>query len=246
MTQDALTYSCNCVDGSQPDLSIYAGSLESLACNAYVAQCVAGNTTNPHNQKICTSTKCGTKDPSSAPNHPQSHSSQASTVHSTSVPATTLPSESSSIQTPHSTTLRRSSSTTSSVSTKSPTSVGTPGPSSTTFKNPNPTDLSKGPKQSQTQVNSQEGLSTGAKAGIGVGVALGVLIFVGLGVYLGFRRGKASKSGFPEQTDTQTLEDAGVVVRPGFSGQIREVSAEPVPSRFSERSQHEMREGSRQ
>jgi len=62
---DTLTYTCTCVDGSKPDFLDYAGTLESEACEAYVSQCVAGNTTNPHAQHICLSNKCGKKDPSS-------------------------------------------------------------------------------------------------------------------------------------------------------------------------------------
>ncbi|KAF3907834.1 hypothetical protein AA313_de0206781 [Arthrobotrys entomopaga] len=59
-----LTYSCICADGSKPDLVSYINTLPFFICQQYIAECVAGNATEPGLQTICRNTNtCGSKDP---------------------------------------------------------------------------------------------------------------------------------------------------------------------------------------
>ncbi|KAK6541890.1 hypothetical protein TWF694_007667 [Orbilia ellipsospora] len=60
----ALTYSCVCADGSKPDLVNYINTLPFFICQQYIANCVAGNATEPTLQTICRNTNtCGSMDP---------------------------------------------------------------------------------------------------------------------------------------------------------------------------------------
>ncbi|EPS37590.1 hypothetical protein H072_8711 [Dactylellina haptotyla CBS 200.50] len=60
----AVNGTCVCSDGSEPDLVNYRDTLPFFICQAYIAQCVAGNATEPTLQEICrNSNTCGNLDP---------------------------------------------------------------------------------------------------------------------------------------------------------------------------------------
>ncbi|KAK6344285.1 hypothetical protein TWF696_007926 [Orbilia brochopaga] len=59
-----LTYTCNCADGSKPDIVKYRDTLPFNVCQAYIAQCVSANATEPKLQELCRNTNtCGNLDP---------------------------------------------------------------------------------------------------------------------------------------------------------------------------------------
>ncbi|KAK6354021.1 hypothetical protein TWF730_008441 [Orbilia blumenaviensis] len=62
--QNTLEFACVCADGSKPDLVSYTNTLPFFICQQYIAQCVAGNATEPDLQNICRNTNtCGDQDP---------------------------------------------------------------------------------------------------------------------------------------------------------------------------------------
>ncbi|KAF3922702.1 hypothetical protein ABW21_db0205070 [Orbilia brochopaga] len=59
-----LTYTCTCADGSKPDIVKYRDTLPFNVCQAYIAQCVSANATEPKLQELCRNTNtCGNLDP---------------------------------------------------------------------------------------------------------------------------------------------------------------------------------------
>ncbi|KAF3920452.1 hypothetical protein ABW20_dc0105271 [Dactylellina cionopaga] len=59
-----LKATCVCADNSKPSLVEYRDTLPFFVCQEYIAQCVAGNATEPDLQAICRNTNtCGNTDP---------------------------------------------------------------------------------------------------------------------------------------------------------------------------------------
>ncbi|KAJ6259677.1 hypothetical protein Dda_5315 [Drechslerella dactyloides] len=59
-----LTFNCVCADGSKPEIMNYRDTLPYFVCQAYIAQCVAANATEPKLQETCRNTNtCGNLDP---------------------------------------------------------------------------------------------------------------------------------------------------------------------------------------
>ncbi|RVD83231.1 uncharacterized protein DFL_007627 [Arthrobotrys flagrans] len=80
--QNTLEFACVCADGSEPDLVNYRNTLPFFVCQEYIAQCVAGNATEPTLQNICRNTNtCGNLDPADFV--------PTTTVRTTSAPSTT-------------------------------------------------------------------------------------------------------------------------------------------------------------
>ncbi|KAK6511652.1 hypothetical protein TWF481_000561 [Arthrobotrys musiformis] len=113
--QNTLEYSCVCADGSKPDLLAYRNTLPFFVCQEYIAQCVAGNATEPTLQNICRNTNtCGNQDPAdfvptttvrtTATPATSTGSSQgtqsAATTTGSDVPATTSPNAGSALEPP--------------------------------------------------------------------------------------------------------------------------------------------------
>ncbi|KAF3182789.1 hypothetical protein EYR41_005211 [Orbilia oligospora] len=115
--QNTLEVSCVCADGSKPELVNYRNTLPFFICLEYIAQCVAGNATEPALQNICRNTNtCGNLDPAdfvpsttirtTAPAPSTTGSSTggtntpATTTGSTDAPATTSPNAAGSLDPP--------------------------------------------------------------------------------------------------------------------------------------------------
>ncbi|KAF3275872.1 hypothetical protein TWF173_006339 [Orbilia oligospora] len=115
--QNTLEVSCVCADGSKPELVNYRNTLPFFICQEYIAQCVAGNATEPTLQNICRNTNtCGNLDPAdfvpsttirtTAPAPSTTGSSTggtntpATTTGSTDAPATTSPNAAGSLDPP--------------------------------------------------------------------------------------------------------------------------------------------------
>ncbi|KAK6335042.1 hypothetical protein TWF718_010484 [Orbilia javanica] len=115
--QTTLEVSCICADGSKPELVNYRNTMPFFICLEYIAQCVAGNTTEPTLQNICRNTNtCGNLDPAdfvptttirttaAAPSTTGSSSGNTdaatTTSGSTDAPATTSPNAAASLDPP--------------------------------------------------------------------------------------------------------------------------------------------------
>jgi len=58
---NALTYDCECLSGSTPNISDYSQTLPSLECDAWKGQCVNNSANNLAGQTFCLSFLCGSK-----------------------------------------------------------------------------------------------------------------------------------------------------------------------------------------
>ncbi|KAK6529475.1 hypothetical protein TWF281_008648 [Arthrobotrys megalospora] len=117
--QNTLEFACVCADGSKPDLVSYTNTLPFFICQEYIAQCVAGNTTEPSLQNICRNTNtCGRLDPADFV--------PTTTIRTTSGPSTTSSGGSNGTNTPAVTTTGG----TDAPATTSPNAAITVGPPS--------------------------------------------------------------------------------------------------------------------
>jgi hypothetical protein len=63
--QNALTFSCECLKGTTPNITDYAQTLPSLECDEWKAQCTAAHPNDLSGQNFCQSFVCGKKNATS-------------------------------------------------------------------------------------------------------------------------------------------------------------------------------------
>jgi len=74
---NALTFDCECLTGTTPNISDYAQTLPSLECDAWVAQCTAAHPNDLSGQTFCQSFICGKKNASASGSSASSPSSSS-------------------------------------------------------------------------------------------------------------------------------------------------------------------------
>src|SRR6266704_3089470 len=80
--QTALTYTCQCSDGTKPNVSDYQQSLPALMCEQWKTDCVANSPNDLTGQTACLSVVCGNKttsDLSSSSSAPSATAAPSST-----------------------------------------------------------------------------------------------------------------------------------------------------------------------